>query len=119
MRNTEIWGEMDPFIRITYKGQIYQTKVLDEAGKTPVWNESFIIELDHLDDVLHIVCYDEDVITNDFVGETSLKASQICDEHPGITKSEWFDLFYKGKKSGELLLEGQLIMIANLNQMPL
>ena len=38
-RNTEMFGKMDPFVKIQIGGVTYTTKVMDNAGKTPVWNQ--------------------------------------------------------------------------------
>ena len=47
-RDTEWFGKMDPFCVIEYKEKKYQTNVKNEAGKKPVWNQSFsfFVELD-------------------------------------------------------------------------
>jgi Ca2+-dependent lipid-binding protein len=38
--NTELFGEMDPFVIIEYKGSKHQTKTIDEGGANPVWNQA-------------------------------------------------------------------------------
>jgi Ca2+-dependent lipid-binding protein len=38
-RDTEFIGKMDPFAVVQYKQQKFKTKVKDEAGDNPVWNE--------------------------------------------------------------------------------
>lgn len=45
-RDTEAFGDMDPFFKITYKGKEFKTKTLNNAGKRAEWNESFEIEVD-------------------------------------------------------------------------
>ena len=40
-RDTEIMTKMDPYVIIKYAGKEFKTKVMSEAGKTPVWNQSF------------------------------------------------------------------------------
>jgi Ca2+-dependent lipid-binding protein len=67
-RNTEKIGEMDPFVQINYIGTIYKTKTKTEAGKNPVWNESFDIPIQSMSDFLEITIFDEDNFTNDYVG---------------------------------------------------
>jgi len=42
-RDTEMFSKMDPYVVMKYKDQELKTKVKDEAGKRPVWNESFSI----------------------------------------------------------------------------
>jgi Ca2+-dependent lipid-binding protein len=42
-------GKMDPYLELTIGGvQIYKTKVLDGAGKEPVWNEEVTFEVKDL-----------------------------------------------------------------------
>ena len=43
LRDTEAMGEMDPFIQIKYNSKTYRTRVLEEGGKEPKWNEEFEI----------------------------------------------------------------------------
>jgi Ca2+-dependent lipid-binding protein len=38
-RDTEFLGKMDPYVDFTYNGVYCKTKVADDQGKTPVWNE--------------------------------------------------------------------------------
>lgn len=67
-RDTEIFGEMDPFILIKYKGLQYKTRVLDGEGKNPKWNETLSIPIDSVDDSITMICFDYDGTTNDLVG---------------------------------------------------
>ena len=54
-RNTEIGSEMDPYVLINYGGKKYKTTVQDEAGKHPVWNESFSIYVTNLNDTVKVI----------------------------------------------------------------
>jgi Ca2+-dependent lipid-binding protein len=65
---------MDPFLVIQHDGHNYKTKVIQEGGKTPVWNEVFEIAIDSLQDKIKIRCFDEDLIMDDFVGEAEFTA---------------------------------------------
>jgi Ca2+-dependent lipid-binding protein len=38
VRDVETFGKMDPYAKLTYMGVRHKTKILDGAGKTPVWN---------------------------------------------------------------------------------
>ena len=44
-RNTEMFGKMDPFLEFEYRGKTFQSKVHEDGGKTPVWNEKVSIPL--------------------------------------------------------------------------
>ena len=75
--NTEIFSEMDPFIIMKYGKTKYKTKVLEEAGVNPVWNQEFLIPIESEQDTLNIFCYDEDFIIDDFIGLSTIKFQEI------------------------------------------
>ena len=77
MRNTEMIGKMDPYVCIEYKKKKYKTDVDNEAGKMPVWNNEIIIPINSLEDELKISCFDEDLISDDLIGQTLIKVSKI------------------------------------------
>ena len=40
-RDTETFGKMDPYCKISTRQQQFRTATKQAAGKTPVWNETF------------------------------------------------------------------------------
>ena len=98
-RNTESIGKMDPFVELDYQGKKYTTKVAEDGHKNPLWNESFEIPIDSLDDEIKISCYDQDSLSNDLIGELSKSLSQICS-----TQELWLILEYKGNKAAEIMI---------------
>jgi Ca2+-dependent lipid-binding protein len=38
-RDTEMFGKMDPYVGFEYNGVYYKTKVAEDMGKKPVWNQ--------------------------------------------------------------------------------
>lgn len=77
--------------------------MLQGAGKKPKWNQSFDIDVKYIGDDISFVVYDEDVTSSDEVGRTTQKLSALCIAG-GI--DEWFQVQYKGRKSGMLHLKG-------------
>jgi len=67
-RNTDIIGQMDPYVQIEIRKMKYKTRVLREAGLKPQWNESFVIPIISLQEDILISCYDQDLIIDDLVG---------------------------------------------------
>ncbi len=67
-RNTEIIGNMDPYVSIEYKKIKYKTKISKASGLLPMWNETLIIPIFAKDDNLLISCFDEDLISDDLIG---------------------------------------------------
>ena len=37
-RDTELIGEMDPFVKFELDGKKYKTNIIDEGGKNPRWD---------------------------------------------------------------------------------
>lgn len=112
LRDTELIGKMDPFVTVRYKKQFFRTRTIDEGGTNPTWSETFVLQLDsdEVDGEVHITCEDEDLLTNDFIGETKLPLKLIVDEDNMDTIRKWIPLFFKQKKSGDLLIQTILMM---------
>ena len=71
---------MDPFITMKYNGKSYQTRVIEEGGKDPKWNESFEIPIYQNAKSLDIQCMDDDYFINDSIGESSINIDEWCIE---------------------------------------
>jgi len=41
LKDADFMGKQDPFVKIVCAGVTYKTKVIEEGGKNPVWNETF------------------------------------------------------------------------------
>jgi Ca2+-dependent lipid-binding protein len=102
-RNTEIFGQMDPFVVIDYDGKKYKTKVLDDAGKNPIWNQTIEVPIKSIKDNLKFTCYDEDFIMDSCVGEAVFKVTEL------VGKKQWFTLEYNGKLAAKILMDIKFI----------
>ena len=40
-RDTEMVGKMDPYVKFVHHKKTHKTRVKDEAGKHPRWNQNF------------------------------------------------------------------------------
>ena len=98
-RDTDFWTKMDPYCKLKIREDTYKTKVLNNAGKLPKWNETFEIPVKYIGDDMLVEVWDEDVAADDVVGSGNVKLSSLC-ANGGI--DEWFDIFYKGKKAGNV-----------------
>lgn len=104
IRDTELFGKMDPFVVIIYNGYSYKTKVMKNAGKAPIWNEYFELSVYSMGEQLKVTIYDDDGRTKDLVGSDDIPTYVLCRQR-GI--SEWFNLYYKGKIAGQIYLESK------------
>jgi Ca2+-dependent lipid-binding protein len=105
-RDVEIFGKMDPYVTILYLGEKFKTKIMDGAGKEPVWNDSFDINLKSMSDELQFYVKDDDVVGAKEIGSTLMKASQLCINN-GVR--DWFTFTYEGKEAARIYLETQFI----------
>ena len=103
-RDTDFWSKMDPFCVLNYREQQFKTKVKQNAGKLPKWDETFEIDVKYIGDELYIGVKDEDLTKADVIGDGQLKLSALC-VNGGL--DEWFDIFYKGKNAGKIHLKGE------------
>lgn len=97
-------GKMDPFVIISNQGCDHKTKVQNNAGKYPVWNETFELPVGSMMDQIDVFCYDEDMTKNNLIGETSVQLSDLCKDY---TVSKWYQIFFKSEVSGEILIESK------------
>jgi len=100
--DTESFGRMDPYVRISMGSQFKRSSVCNDGGKTPSWTDSF--QLSHSgEDLISIEVWDkDDASKDDLVGQGSVAFTTITSR--GGKMNEWVTLTYKGKHAGEILL---------------
>jgi Ca2+-dependent lipid-binding protein len=64
---------MNPYVLISIKGKNYKTRISNNAGKIPIWNEKISIPINNLNEAMKISCFDEDVALDDLIGDTFIK----------------------------------------------
>lgn len=45
IKDTEVWGEMDPFVEVQYLELKYKTATANNGGKKPKWEETLEIPI--------------------------------------------------------------------------
>jgi Ca2+-dependent lipid-binding protein len=58
---------MDPFVKLKIGTQVFETKVAEDQGKKPVWNEVFEIKYDKTAE-LQVEVLEKDAKSNDSLG---------------------------------------------------
>ena len=66
-RDTETFSKMDPYCIIATRQQKFKTATKQGAGKTPMWNQSFDIDVKYVGDDCTLQVFDEDVTSSDLV----------------------------------------------------
>jgi Ca2+-dependent lipid-binding protein len=98
-RDTDTFGKMDPFIRLIYEGQEYNSSVCYKGGKTPVWNDTLVFPLTGSGAVRFIVL-EKDGSDEDLVGDTNINLHQMAT----AGNAQAIEISYKGKKAGVVYL---------------
>ena len=102
-RDTEVFGKMDPYVVINNRMEKFRTKTQDGAGKNPYWNEVVTLDVKYIGDDMQIWVKDEEVCTDELIGEATVKLSALCVEG-GI--DDWWTITFEGKKAGMLHMKG-------------
>ena len=99
--NTELIGQMDPFIKLSHNGHSVSSKVISGGGKNPQWHETLSVPVESLDGELIINCYDKDLLGRELIGQRQLEISKcVKPEH----FKKWLQLLFEGKQAGLILL---------------
>lgn len=107
--DTEMAGEMDPYVVIRHLGQEHRTKTLRNKGKHPYWDQKFLLPIKSVNDLIELRVMDQDVMKDDEVGRAviNIREAGFLSMGPPVARS--FDLVYKNKPAGVLNLEGQVV----------
>lgn len=93
---------MDPYVKIEINGETKKTKVLEEAGAKPEWNETIEFENVNATDTAKLTVLDEDNGSDDVVGEISYTIEKLIKLHQsGIS--------YNSKSAGILYMKSNLV----------
>lgn len=101
--DTETFGKMDPFCKVSVEGFSYETKVHSNGGKFPAWRDVFSYNITN-QSLMNVEIWDKDTLSNDLVGECTIPLNAIIEKKKS---SEWYTLSYKGKNAGEVLIEAE------------
>ncbi|KAE8618290.1 hypothetical protein XENTR_v10009345 [Xenopus tropicalis] len=70
-------GTSDPYVKFKLnKKTLYKSKVIYK-NLNPVWDETFVLPIQSLDQKLHIKVYDRDLTTDDFMGSAFLELQDL------------------------------------------
>jgi len=106
LKNMDILGKMDPYIRIRVGDQKIRTKTRKSAGRSPVFNESFAFDISpSADPIVSFVVMDADIIgKDDFVGKLQYNFGVMASQ--GRTIDGWYVLERKNSKpAGEIQIK--------------
>ena len=102
--STQTFGKMDPYVKFFFREQEWKTKVHNNGGKNPHWNESHDFQVHYLGDDIKFEVWDDEVGRDNKIGQGVIKASALA-THGGI--DEWFVFHFDDEEAGKLHLKSQ------------
>ena len=94
---------------VEHAGYKYRSKTLKGGGRFPRWRGNdarFEIKVLSPRDTFKISIYDEDIFSDDFLGETVLSLNQLLKQRGSL---EFIDMFVQEKKSGGIKIQARLV----------
>jgi len=83
-------GKMDPYVKISCGGsEKFETKVATDMERDPVWNQSFVFNLEGKESDLHIRVFDKGVMSSDYLGRFDMSLFTLLEKGGG---AHTFDL---------------------------
>lgn len=111
IRDTELFGKMDPYCVVKLGGQAQKTSVMMNAGRYPCWTDKLVFRKTDQTELL-ISVWDKDRTTkDDLVGEATISVENLIGVN--LAFDGWIDLMYKNKLSGRIRLQTHFIPEVN------
>jgi len=108
LKDSDMFGKQDPYIKFKYNNLELQTTVKDEAGKKAKWDETFMLPNVYTNvknrQTLQFEAFDKDIASSDFLGTTrQIGLEEWCADDQ--LQSHQVDLYdVKGKKVGNIII---------------
>jgi len=101
-RDVELFHKMDPYCFLTLGSQSIKGTVCKKGGKRPFWDDIVVFQ-NTSDPVCVLELMDKDTLTSDdMIGICEIDLHEVEDEGKVL---KWYELHYKRKLAGEILIE--------------
>jgi len=77
LKDVQTFGKQDPLCKLHYAKEKFQTKVHDDGGKNPVWEQSFIFNLDGSEDSVHFSVLNKNTVSDDVIGRADVPVDRL------------------------------------------
>ena len=99
--DTEVFGKMDPYAKITIGGTIHKTSVAKDQGKNPNWQDTLNFRVNG-ESTMQVMCYDKDDFSkDDFIAECTVQLNEVYQRR---NVSNWYNVTRKGKTAGQIMI---------------
>lgn len=80
LRDVQTIGKQDPYCKLTAGSESFKTKVHDNGGTAPSWEQSFLFNLDGKTDKMNITIYDKGTISDDIIARVDIPLLTLLKE---------------------------------------
>jgi hypothetical protein len=80
LRDVQLIGKQDPYCELTIGSEKFKTKVHDDGGKNPVWNQAFLFNLDGKSDKLSVLIKDKEVLSDRNIARVDIPLMTLLKE---------------------------------------
>lgn len=90
LKETNLFTKMTTYVHFKCGGEEFKTKPAEKQDKNPKFNnQSFIFNLDGKEDVVHILIYSKETLSDDRIGRMDVKIADLAKAE----KPTWFSVF--------------------------
>lgn len=107
LADTQMFGTQDPYCKIKVGKTKFKTRVHDNGGRSPTWNEKFVFPVyDPQLDQISISIKNKNFTDSTPIGDARVPISMFLN---GQLYDQWFPVMYRGRQRGEINLRAQLV----------
>jgi len=106
LKDVESFGKQDPYVKLNFGEEKAKSKVHQDGGKNPSWEQNFSLSIAESDAVLHLEVWDDNTFKDSFIGQVDIPRASLLRQKAAV----WYTVFNKGKKSDEK--RGQVLLAA-------
>ena len=100
--DTQYFGKMDCYCKLTVGGESFKTKSAHDQGKTPNWQESFSFNINQGESLLEVQIFDKDhASSDDYVGTAHIDLRDIFQRG---NVSQNFPVSRENKEAGHVFI---------------
>ncbi|KDO29388.1 hypothetical protein SPRG_05925 [Saprolegnia parasitica CBS 223.65] len=116
LHDAQTFGKQDPYCKISVGHRTFKTRVHDNGGRNPVWNDKFVFEVADMQlSQLVIEIWDSNYTSDDYIGTCRLPMSIFAS---GQVIDQWYPVNYRNQQRGEINLRVQMLGIAGAHAPP-
>jgi len=78
LRDVQTFGKQDPYVEIKFAEYLYKTRVHEKAGSFPIWNQDFLLNVDHpQSEQISFLVYDKEPLLDNKIARIDLSIGKL------------------------------------------